>query len=570
MKDVNIELFEKYPKKEFQLVAILDIDLKYPNYFIALFNDINENKTYQEKIIPELFRKKFKIGNVYKNNKLIKLGNYYEDVFNIDINGNERYKKFSEVLNKYKYHIDEYYLKYFSKQLCYVIESEDKTIVIPCNTIAIRYYFLSATFKEAYNAGNFDKLYYHDSNKYIPSIDTYQIDVTLKSNVKDIPFMCRFLKDKAKNTMTFNGYSFDSFTFFYRNKSKQYTKYKKPKNETLYSTLLCRFPIKDQFDIHCKYLVLTNKEDHPVYFITDIYNDNSTLGFSNLHVRRYKKGTPSGDIEKIPFTKTLFKGRDKGETKTQTTKIVGSSPKIIEETLVEKAHKDLNTQDLTITNEDIYTGTGVFIETKANTVNTIPSFNDTESTGPSRKDVQKILNKEVDDMSDPFLLSHFTVLFEELRQRAEIIGSELNHPVLMQRISNKVRKGWNEKSLLNKEESTPRPYLYGYFEFNDKYVYFIELQEDKTWKQSTWFFVSDAKIDFNEDISFDIIKYYILNPRYIDLYNYCWKDYSLSLFLKKHTKNIYSEDHVDNWCDGIFELANLTNGERKNKIKKEK
>lgn len=451
MKDVNIELFEKYPEKEFKLVAILDIDLKYPNYFIALFNDINQNKFYQEKIIPELFRKKFKIGNIYRNSKLIMLGDYYEGAFNININGDEKYTKCSEVINKYKYDLNEYYLKYFSKQLCYVIESKDKTLVIPCNMIAIRYYFLSASFKEAYNCGNFDKLSYQDSNIYFSGTDTYQIDVTLKSNVKDIPFMCRFLKDKAKSTMTFNGYSFDSFTFFYRNKSKQYKKYIKTIDESLYSTLLCRFPIKDQFDIHCKYFILSSKENHPMYFITDIFNDNSTLGFSNLRVRRYKKGTPFGDIEKIPYKTTLYRGRDRGEPITQTTKISGSSPKIFEDILVEKTYKDLNTKNLTTINEDIYTGTGVFIETRTNTLNTIPSFDHIETTNQSRENVQKILNKEIEDIINPFLLSHFIVLFEDLRQRADIIGSKLNPPVLMHKISNKFKIGWNDKSLLNSQ-----------------------------------------------------------------------------------------------------------------------
>lgn len=136
----------------------------------------------------------------------------------------------------------------------------------------------------------------------------------------------------------------------------------------------------------------------------------------------------------------------------------------------------------------------------------------------------------------------------------------------MHKISNKFKIGWNDKSLLNKEESTPRPYLYGYFEYNNKFVYFIELQEDISWKQSTWFFVSDDEIDFDANKSFDIIKHYVLKPKYTSLYTYCENNYSLSLFLKKHTKNIYSDELVDNWCEGIFKLVNLTNEERKNKI----
>jgi len=566
MKDIRLKLFDTYPNKYFKLTAILDIDLKEPNYFLVVFIDINTNKQYQEKIIPELFRRKFKIGNIYYNNKLIEFGKYKENIFTIDVKWNTRYKKLLDTIIKYPLEIGDYYLKYLNKQPCYQFESNGKIIIVPSNIIAIRYYFLSSSLKNALNKGNLDGLFYKGTNKYIFSEDKFQIDVNNKANKKDIPFICRFLKDYQHK-----GYNFNSFNFFFDTKQKQYNKYKKSKEDSLYNTLLCRFPIIGEYDIHCRYFKVKTVDNKDAYLITDIYNDTSPLGYSKLHVRKYKKGTPDSEIEKIPYDKILYKGRKKGQLITSSLQNNNSSHEIKEDILIEKVIKDANTQNLHIINENIYTGTGEIIETNSDTINTQPSFHipsDIINKENEIKNIQQILTKEIDNIKEPFLLSDFIILFEELRQSLKINTSWISDIILMNKIANPIKKGWNEKSLLNKDSATPRPYLYGYIEYDNKYTYFIELQEDKTWKQSTWFFVSKNKINFNK-VAFEIIKYYITEGKYIDLYNFCKNTYDISMCIKKHTKNIYSDEAVSNWCEVVFNLINLNNEERKNKFVKE-
>lgn len=549
MRNPNFKLFQNNPEKSYKLIAILNMDLKYPNYFNTLFEDIETGEQSIEKIIPELFRKKFKIGYIYRNNKIIQLANYKEGIFKIKITGNEKYR--SEM--KYPHKIDDKYSNQFNKQLYYEIDIDGGKLIIPTNIIGIRYYFLSSAIKKSFNNGNLDNLYYPNTNKYFFRDNKYQIDVTTRANKKDIPFICRFLNRE-------NSYTRNSFSFFNQSKLNTYQRFGKEKDVSIYSTFLCRFPVLGEYNIHCKY-ILVGTDEQKVYLVTDIYNDESPLGFENLHSRRYKQGTPPDEISKIPYAVLKYKGRKRGSLRSATTCTSSTSSSIINETLVEKVAQDLNTVGLNITNEDIYTGGNIVIEINPEVVSTTPSFEDYETNlDNSSLAIQKILSKEIDKMNDPFYLSHFITLFEELRQNPLIYDSKIYKPTLMSIIPNRI------KSLLNKEKDVPRPYLYGFFEYCDKFIYFIEIQEDDSWKQSTWFFVSEECLNFNYNVSFSIIKEYILNPRYSLLYDYCIDNFKLSMFLKKHTKNIYSEDHTDNWVQGIFKLIDLTDEERHVKI----
>ena len=559
MNDINIELFKKYPEKSFRLIAVLDIDLKYPNYFYVIFEDIETNVQHREYIIPELFRRKFKIGNIYRNNQLIRVGNYLEDKFQINVQHVDKYQKFEDVIANYPYELNEYNAKFLNKQLCYVYEVENSTLIVPSNIIAIRYYFLSSSFKKAYNDGDLTRLYHQFTDKYFYKDDKFQIDLK-KTNKKDIPFLCRFLNNK---------YAYDSFTYFFKNKVATYNRFKKKKEESIYNTLLCRFPIIGTYNIHCRYFPLeSTKDEKKVYLVTDIYNDESPLGFSSLHIRKYKQGTPQGEIDNIPYSQKMYIGRKKGVPVDNTAVHTNPTGEIIPTDLTQKAQKDLNTIGLKITNENMYTGEGKAVEINTEEVNTVPTFEEPNILGYTDEKIQQVLCKEIESLTSPFLLSHFMILFEELRQEPNVLNSRVSSIQLMLRIPNKRKKGFNDKSLLNKDENTPRPYLYGYMQYNDKFLYFIEIQEDSSWSQSTWFFVSDIYFDINNIIVNDIIKKYIHSLGYLDLYEYCFNRYQLSLFTKKHTKNIYSEEHIEVWCEEVLKLTNLTDEERVEKFKK--
>jgi len=565
VNDINIELFQQNPEKSFRLIAILNIDLKYPNNFKVLFKDIETGKLHEEKIIPELFRRKFKIGNIYQNNKVIKLGNYLQGKFLVDIKSNDKYQKFEDAITQYPYTIkNEYFLKSFNKQLCYTYEVDDVILIIPTTIIAIRYYFLSSSFKKAYNDGILDSLYHEFTNKYFSEEDRYQIDIK-NANKKDIPFICRFLNDN---------YSRDGFTYFFRNKASVYKRFnieiKNSQFTTLFSTLLCRFPVIGAFNIHCRYIPLINTlDDKKMYLVTDIYNDESPLGFSSLHVRKYKSGLPQGDIDNIPYTPKKYRGRKKGNPKDNT--ITSNNPhgNVIPNTLLEEVQKDLNTENLKITNENLFTGSGKAVEINSEEVNSIPSFNECNTTSHNNEYIQQILCIEIEKVDNPFLLSHFMILFEELRQDVSVLESSISTVKLIPKISNKVKIGFNDKSFLNKDENIPRPYLYGYIEYNDKFVYFIEIQEDASWQQSTWFFCSDSYIEFNEYDALDIIQKYLVNNWiYKDLYEYCYENKNISMFTKQHTKFVYDENNINRWVGDILNIADLSDEERYKKIKK--
>lgn len=560
MNDVNIELFEKHPNKSFKLITMVTIDLKYPNYFTAIFEDIKTNETYTEKIIPELFRRKFKIGNIYRNNKLLKMGDYLEGTFKINVQHEDKCKMFVDITSKNSYEYDSPNKIFLSKQKCYTYDVGDVLLIIPTNIIAIRYYFLSSSFKKAYNNGDLISLYHKDTCEYFEKDDKCQIDVK-KANKKDIPFLCRFL---------LNRYAYESFTHFFKDKVNTYNKYDKKIEENVSSFLFCRFPIIGSYNIHCRYIPLENTKDNKkVYLVTDIYNDESPLGFSSLHIRRYKEGTPQVEIDNIPYS-PAYTGRKKGVPEDNTAEPANPTGGVVPITIIEKAQKDLNTVGLVVTNENIFSGEGDAIEINPEEINTIPTFEEPDRTKDGDEKVQEVLSKEIENIENPFLLSHFTILFEELRQKPDVSYSKLSSVHLMSKIPNTRKRGFNDKSLLNKNVNTPRPYLYGFLQYKEKFVYCIEIQEDISWSQSTWFFVSDTYIEFNSVIAYDIIKKYIHSSGYKELYAYCYSTYKLSLFTKKHTKNIYSEDNIDKWCEEVLRLTDLVNDDRLKRFEKSK
>ena len=139
-----LEFFNNNPNTSYEIIFVLDIDyLRYPYYYKVLVKDIKTNFYTTILIPPELLRYRYKIGNIYKGNKIIGRNTIVKSAtFTIDTSNELQIKTLKEVINESDLNLVNYdYLKHFYlKQYCYSFEFNDFQLIIPSYTISNRFY----------------------------------------------------------------------------------------------------------------------------------------------------------------------------------------------------------------------------------------------------------------------------------------------------------------------------------------------------------------------------------------------------------------------------------------------
>ena len=288
-----LEFFNNNPNTSYEIIFVLDIDyLRYPYYYKVLVKDIKTNFYTTILIPPELLRYRYKIGNIYKGNKIIGRNTIVKSAtFTIDTSNELQIKTLKEVINESDLNLVNYdYLKHFYlKQYCYSFEFNDFQLIIPSYTISNRFYFLSSSMKKAIFVNSLsslckDKEFYKDCN-------TVFISVRSTAAKRDYPFICRFLEDNNAK---------DNLSYFIDQKSNQDKT--KP-----FGQIKANFPTKEKFEIDSSYIVLNNSPK-PKILVLDIFNDSSSFNFTKIHVEKFTSKSAKSSIEiDIPVNKKKFK-----------------------------------------------------------------------------------------------------------------------------------------------------------------------------------------------------------------------------------------------------------------------
>ena len=300
-----LEFFDANPNTSYEIVFVLDIDYsEYPYYYKVLVKDIKIDFYTTILIPPELLRYRYKIGNIYKGNKIIGKNTVVKSAtFTIDTSAELQIQNLKEVINESDLNLVNYdYLKHFYlKQNCYSFEFDDFQLIIPCYTIANRFYFLSSSMKKAVFNNSLSSLC-EDTNFY-KNGNTVFISVRSTAAKRDYPFICRFLE---------NNDSKNNFSYFINQKSSQ--EKAKP-----FGQIKANFPTNEKFEIDTSYIVLNNTPK-PKILVIDIFNDSSSFNFTKIHVEKYtsKSGKSSIEID-IPVNKKKFK--KKKSNKIEKTKV---------------------------------------------------------------------------------------------------------------------------------------------------------------------------------------------------------------------------------------------------------
>jgi len=545
-----LDFFSKFPNQPFEFVIVTDINIKeHPNYYKAIFRNIKTNKYFSQLLSPEMMRYKYKVGHIYTDGEHVGQNKtLLKSEFTVNENTDLKLVRLSTVLSddEAKNIIDyEDVTKYILRQYAHVEKQDDCTLIIPCYTIANRFYFLSSSMKHAIMSETLGELYYEGSfhnEKNAKGETVIKLHIKKKAGKKDLPFLCRFI-----------GNSFARARLEYISNQKSLSA------SFEYQQIKAQFPVKNPFEIYASYIHLGDDErGKPKYLVLNIHSDNSALGFEELHYKQFSAKADPRDIgpEQYNIPKPPKK-KFKRKKPQRSNKIYTGTPSSEYLTYIIRTNEDEYYKNKVPMHE-----TTIYLENESELlVDNIPKTvgNSFETPAP---DGDKDLG-EVQISNDPyenstekkiFNLENFYQFYEALLTFAFVEGSELIGPLKIKKIQNKKRKSTKSKSILHGNEKKQRRFLFGELAYDQKSVYIVEIEQDESWGPSTWiFFTSEDTVQYTENDMQKIIEHYIENDLlYKDLTKYVLEKYSLSFDQKEHKKGDVDDDSIERWCESVL------------------
>lgn len=546
-----LEFFSKYPNQPFEFVIVTDINIKdHPNYYKAIFRNIKTNQFRSQLVTPEMMRYKYKVGHIYTNGEHVGQNKtLHKSEFTVNQTADINLVRMSSVISDEEAkNIIDYsdVSKYLLRQYAHVEEQEECTLIMPCYTIANRFYFLSSSMKHAIMSGTLGELYYEGSfhNEKNPKGDVIvKLHIKKKAGKKDLPFLCRFI-----------GNSFSRARLEYVANQKSLSA------DYEYQPIKAQFPIREPFDIYASYIYIGDDERGlPKYIVLNIHSDNAPLGFEELH---YKQFSETADPRNIDPQQYAIPKRPKKKFKRKkpqrNNKVYTGTPSSEYLTYIIRTNDDEHYKN----NVPMY-GKTVYLENDSEMkVEDVPkqvgnSFETPSASGDENLGEIKISNDPEEnktETNEAFNLENFYQFYEALLTFAYVEGSELVGPFDIKKIQNKKRKTNKSKSILYGDENKPRRFLFGELSYDQKVVYIVEIEQDNSWGPSTWiFYTSEDTEPYTASDMQEIIEYYIENDLlYKGLAEYVLQHYSLSFDQKEHKKGDVDDDSIERWCESIL------------------
>ena len=486
-KDLTLEFMhtEKGQYFSYKLNAILGLKYneqnKYSHNFLVQFQNTKTKYVETVEIPPELLRYKFKLGNTYKEGKIVSKEKYEnEDYLEINTLTMKEQKPLYEVLseNTIKQILGNNSFNQFKygANTCYVHEENDSRYIIPSYVVALYYYFRSSSMKEALFKGNpFALCDYKESNLD----DKTNAILILESHASklDGPFIYRFLTDEIANK---------GFIDFLR-----YISSYKLKNSSNTIPIKSLFPTKEIFNIKIRYKEIKDTHSNKkTYLVNEIKNDDSTLNFEQLTILKKKKKDIITEIDDELKARGRKPRRRNPEVTTRTPSSVYGTSKIKE---IE------NTQNLSLSGKNITYGSleidnpnpplpshkegekkvGTSFSKGQNSGDTdsqqLTLENDEEQKNKNKIPVFDIFLKSIEFIEDSNLVSEFN--FNNTPENVPASYTESNRLTALCSVDGKLKQ-----------------YISCEFEYNDIFVILLEVESDKN-DFATWVFTSNFEID---------------------------------------------------------------------------
>lgn len=541
----------------FPLQIVLDEDKFGNSHYEVVVKNMSKNEIFTYQVSPELLFTHYSLCKSFKN------GDKTEKYLNKDIldksfkintkfiNRNNE-KKLKDILDdknigtllgwSYKYLSD-------AKNInCYLVEQDDIKIIIPQFAIGIYYYFRFSELREAVFDSTLEELYVLcDNNKTDAKIvlPKYKTD-------EDAAFIHRYAcQEIAKR-------EFDNVSNYIHN----YLKYMQENNldDDIYKMhLKFNFPTKEEFQIDTRSSLVTNKKtNEKYYFIHEIINDYSDIGFDKLTkiIEKNKVILNLGDLDNLPKVE-----KDIPNETSEVLKIIHASKKNTQTSHQKNRKKSCaSLKDIPIDEES---STRDIIEDllkiyKEQQTDDITHQSLTESSSKGNKNIRKVVissefvkessSKSITEI-DNFVVFNQYINF--LQERPDIKDFHLNEKKELPQYILENDDGEEKVNHKCKIKKRPRQYLTATFKYENSHVGLLELENNPSSGNSTWVIISDKPIEienfdffmnlyFKKDIGIDnIIKIHSkTNPKFTK---------------KNHERNEdLNEIHLAKWYAGLL------------------
>ncbi len=515
----------------FPLQIVLDEDKFGNSHYEVVVKNMSKNEIFTYQVSPELLFTHYPLCKSFKNGE--KTEKYLnKDIIDKSFTINTKLvnefnsKKLIDILDEKSIGtLLGWKLKYVNKAKyinCYLIEQDDIKIIIPHFAIGIYYYFRFSQLREAVLDSTLNELYIMcEENRTNAKIvlPTYRTD-------EDAAFIHRFAcqKNAIKEFDNVSGYIHNYLKFMQENNF----------DDDMYKMhLKFNFPTKEEFQIDTRSSLVTNKEtNEKYYFIHEITNDYSDIGFDKLTkiIEKNKVILNLGNLENLPKvekdipneTSEVLKITHASKRNTQTyhqkdrKKSCGSLNNI-------PVDEESSTRDIIEDLLKIY---------KEQQTDDITDQSLTESSSKGNKTIRKVVIssefvKESETKSlteiDNFVVFNQYINF--LQQRTDIKDFHLNEKKDLPQYTLK-----DDETKINikcKIKKRPRQYLTATFKYENSYVGLLELENNTYSACSTWVIISNSQIqnsnfDFfinlylKEDIGIDnmLKRYSQTNPKF--------------------------------------------------------
>ena len=551
------QCFKDYPEKKFKLIAVNDIDYTYPHRYKVIFQDIDTDDEFEEKILPEELRGHYVLGNIYsskglefENTNTIKLF-----VKKSKVNKNSSSKIQEHIIFSNESDIKK--TNSFYNQNCFIYQTKKYIYLIPHYVVANRYYFLSTSIKKALSSGSFESLYYHDKyNKKGYSFSSNTLHIDMKATLKDseVPLISRMITNETSKT---------NFMFFNKISTKLKRKYKDLKN--IFVPIMMGFPFEDNedFSIECSILNIgqvyyeqANEFDkRDVILITNIFGDTIPYNFETLDYKIYteenkeeEKSIGEANKKNIPRRNPIKSG-----------KYIDKNPSnnIKREVKNFRTKNNVDFSEIEINKHEIVQKRTHIIYDKKEDEEVDSSFDKPED-GSNLNNIREVLLGTIISPNQ-FKIIYFPLLMEAFITEYKISEYEISDLIGIE----KQEDNFSNKFFIDGDKKHPRGFIFGYINYNNTLINFIEIEHNIYWKKNTWFFISSQK--FTETQLQNSLNLYITKGQtHKELLKELNNIGALKLFTTRHDNiDMNSDDSIKLWC------TNLKIGIRKcNRLKK--
>ncbi len=565
--------FDKHKNRPLAFVIVTDINMKdNPHYYKAIFRDIKDDTYHVYKLTPEMMNYKYKPGDIYLNgdrigrNKSILCGEFL-----VNTNPNLSFVRLSKAINENDVDIitQERYKKFFLRQFAYVEKQKDCTLIIPCYTIANRFYFLSSSIKQSVMNGSLADFYYSGSfrsEKYNNNKVRVKVHIKKKAGVTYLPQICRFI-----------GHRFSQEQFKYIARQKGLMRKDHP-----YGPIKATYPVQYEFKINTTYVCLGEDDrGQPKYLVLNILSDTIGYGFDEIQYKIYKEGEDPREVE--PDTEELPEDPPEGPSPKPPKRAPKRDNKIYEGVpfdeyiqymiMLKDDESHLDSKQITISGEQIFIGG----ENNSNTHSEDKQVGNSFEPGSSDGDkdlgstaVGDHLPANKNKKKEIFHLEDFYQFYEMLLTYAGVYGDMLEEPYEIKRKPQGSKNPRKRKVIFGANQEMPRRYILAQISYAKKNVYFIEIEQDESWGPSTWILVDKSTISdyIHEDMRGFIERYIEEDTTYGRLKTYLKKQKGLYFEHKNHKKSKIDEIAIQKWCDEV--LRKIRNIDKPSKVKKAK